>query len=101
MSTFGIIGPFFFEENGGAVTINAERYIKVLEKFYNEVKTRFPSYLVKLWFQQDGASPHTAHITRNWLKKTSKKRVVSKHFPIEWAPHSPDLSPPDFFFGAI
>ena len=57
MSTFGIIGPFFFEENGGAVTINAERYIKLLEKFYNEVKTRFPSYLVKLWFQQDGSSP--------------------------------------------
>ena len=23
--------------------------------------------------------------------------MVSKHFEIEWSPHSPDLSPPDFY----
>ena len=97
MSTLGIFGPFFFEERGETVTVNAERYIKVLKKFYKELKTRFPGYLKRLWFQQDGASPHSAHITRDWLKENFKKRVVSKNFSIEWSPHSPDLSPPDFY----
>ena len=79
------------------MTVNAERYIKVLKKFYKELETRFPGYLKRLWFQQDGASPHSAHITIDWLKDNFKKRVVSKNFSIEWSPHSPDLSPPDFY----
>ena len=41
--------------------------------------------------------PHTANITKEWLVAHFKKRIVSNKFPIEWAPHSPDLNPPDFF----
>ena len=71
----------------------------MLKKFYKELETRFPGYLKRLWFQQDGASPHSAHIdiTKDWLKENFKKRAVSKNFSIEWSPHSPDLSPSDVY----
>lgn len=97
LSTLGCIGPFFFQEKRTTVTINKERYIEVLEKFWKELETRFPGYLPKIWFQQDGATPHTALITREWLRNHFKRRIISKDFPQEWSPNSPDLSPPDFF----
>ena len=36
-------------------------------------------------------------MTRDWLKEHFKWRIISKNLPLEWAPHSPDLSPADFF----
>ena len=95
LSTLGCIGPFLFEAKGATVTITTVRYIEVLNKFYKELETRFSGYLPKLWFQQDGATPHTALMTRDWLNEHFKRRIISKNFPLEWAPHSPDLSPPD------
>ena len=36
-----IIGPFFFEnENGITVTVNSERYIVILERFWEELEAR-------------------------------------------------------------
>ena len=49
------------------------------------------------WFQQDGATPHTAKRTLDWLQAHFGHRVISRRCPIEWSPHSPDLTPPDFF----
>ncbi|KAI6648262.1 hypothetical protein LOD99_12071 [Oopsacas minuta] len=92
-----IIGPLFFEESVQTVTVTKERYVDVLNKFWNELETRCHTYIPKSWFQQDGATPHTANITINWLKEHFKHRVVSKRYKIGWPPYSPDLSPPDFF----
>ena len=50
-----------------------------------------------MWFQQDGATPHTAHHVLKWLKETFATRIVSLKTDIPWPPHSPDLSPLDFF----
>ena len=52
----GIIGPFFFKnEQGAAVTVNAERYRAMLDEFL------FPNIqeddMDDNWFQQDGAGP--------------------------------------------
>ncbi len=58
-------------------TMNAERYIKVLEQHM------LPSR--RLVFQQDNAKPHTAAITTAWF--LSKVRVLN------WPAYSPDLSP--------
>ncbi len=59
-------------------TMNAERYIKVLEQHM----------LPSRWcaFQQDNAKPHTAAITTAWLHS---RRVQV----LNWAACSPDLSP--------
>ncbi len=59
-------------------TMNAERYIKVLEQHM----------LPSRWhvFQQDNAEPHTAAITTAWLR-SRRVRVLN------WPACSPDLSP--------
>ena len=97
LSSKGIIGPFFFEERGQTVTINTERYIKVLEKFWKELEKRYPSQMCRMWFQQDGASPHASNLSLEWLKDHFKSRIVSRRTTVGWPPHSPDLSPPDFY----
>ena len=97
ISARGIIGPMFFEESGATVTVTKERYVEVLEAFKSELYALYPSLMNRFWFQQDGASCHTSKMSRDWLKKNFGRRVISLKTDFEWAPHSPDLSPPDFF----
>ena len=47
--------------------------------------------------QQDGATPHTAVTSRAQLQERFPGRVISLKEEVEWAPHSPDLSPVDLF----
>ena len=101
ISARGIIGPIFIEESGAAVTVTKERYVEVLKTFKSELQTLYPSLMSKFWFQQDGASSHTLNLSRDWLKEYFGGRVISLKSDFEWAPHSPDLSPKSFFFGAI
>ena len=43
MSASGIIGTYFFEnEAGNAVTVNADRYVEMLQNFFTPQLTRFP-----------------------------------------------------------
>ena len=97
ISSRGIIAPFFFERNGVTVTVNSERYVEVLDKFWIELQRRFNSTLNRQWFQQDGATPHTANVSIEWLKQHFEERIVSRRCQIEWPPYSPDLSPRDFY----
>ena len=48
------------------------------------------------FFQQDGASSHTAHNAIAWLKKQFGDRLISRTTTVEWSPKSPDLTPLDF-----
>ncbi len=59
-------------------TMNAERYINVLEQHMLPSRWRL--------FQQDNAKPHTAAITTAWLR-SRRVRVLN------WPACSPDLSP--------
>ena len=97
ISARGIIGPIFIEESGAAVTVTKERYVEVLKTFKKELQTLYPSLMSKFWFQQDGASSHISNLSRDWLKENLGGRVISLKTDFEWAPHSPDLSPPRFF----
>ena len=51
------------------------------------------------WLQLDGAFPHTALENRLWLEDKFDDQIVSLKTPNECAPHSPDLTPMDYFFG--
>ena len=85
------------EDNAeNAVTVNQENYRHVIKKFTACLRGRRFD-LKKLWFQQDGATPHTAVETRKLLSEKFEDRLISLKASHIWAPHSPDLSPLDFF----
>ncbi|GFV05797.1 uncharacterized protein TNCV_5035361 [Trichonephila clavipes] len=50
-----------------------------------------------LWFQQDGATCHTARATIDVLKDTLGDRLISRFGPVNWPPRSCDLTPLDYF----
>ncbi|GFV96148.1 transposable element Tc3 transposase [Trichonephila clavipes] len=52
---------------------------------------------VELWFQQDGATCHTARATIDLLKDTFGDRLISRFGPVNWPPRSCDLTPLDYF----
>ncbi|GFW90781.1 transposable element Tcb2 transposase [Trichonephila clavipes] len=65
---------------------------------------KFPQQLLdnvvqsmELWFQQDGATCHTARTTIDLLKDTFGDRLISRFGPVNWPPISCDLSPLDYF----
>ncbi len=66
-------------------TMNAERYIKVLEQHMLPSRRRLFQGRPCV-FQQDNAKPHTAVITTAWLR-SGRVRVLN------WPACSPDLSP--------
>ncbi|GFW70443.1 uncharacterized protein TNCV_4915631 [Trichonephila clavipes] len=51
----------------------------------------------ELWFQQDGATCHTARATIDLLKDTFGDRLISRFGPVNWPPRSWDLTPLDYF----
>ncbi|GFT05540.1 DUF4817 domain-containing protein [Trichonephila clavipes] len=51
----------------------------------------------ELWFQQDGATCHTARATIDLLKDTFGDRLLSRFGPMNWPPRSRDLTPLDYF----
>ncbi|GFX70813.1 DUF4817 domain-containing protein [Trichonephila clavipes] len=51
----------------------------------------------ELWFQQDGATCHTARATIDLLKDTFGDRLTSRFGPANWPPRSCDLTPLDYF----
>ncbi len=66
-------------------TMNAERYIKVLEQHMLPSRRRLFQGMPCV-FQQDNAKPYTAAITTAWLR-SRRVRVLN------WPACSPDLSP--------
>ena len=41
--------------------------------------------------------PHTSNHTLDWLREQFQERLINRKCDVEWAPHSPDLNPPDFY----
>ncbi len=96
----GIIGPFFFEnERGAAVTVNGERYRDMLNELFPKIEE---DDMDDIWFQQDGATCHTAKVTLELLATVFENRIISRNSDINWPPRSCDLSPLDYFlWGAV
>ena len=79
------------------MTVNKERYIVVLNKFWRTLCARRSVHREEQWFQQDGATPHIANIAMEWLDRCFAGRLISRRRIPEWSPHSPDLNRPDFY----
>ncbi|GFX64175.1 heat shock 70kDa protein 8 [Trichonephila clavipes] len=63
----------------------------------NTSKLYAPGFPKELWFQQDGATCHTARATIDLLKDTFGDRLISRFGPLNWPPRSCDLTPLDYF----
>ena len=98
MSKFGVIGPYFFEDDRGmSVTVNAERYVAMLQEFFLPYMQENESDIQNVWFQQDGATAHTANVSMTVIREAFPGCLISRNGDIPWPPRSPDLSPSDFF----
>lgn len=49
------------------------------------------------WFQQDGATSHTATETMNLLQTKFPDRIISRNSAVNWPARSCDLTPLDYF----
>ena len=92
----GVIGPYFFENDAGnAVTVNGVRYRDMITNFLWKELNGMD--LEDIFFQQDGATCHTAAETMQLLQTKFHGRVISRHGDVNWPPRSCDLTPLDFF----
>ena len=93
-----IIGPFLFE-NGDeeAVIVTKERHICVLNKFWRALRTRHGVNRDVQWYKQDGATPHIANITMDWLDHRFHNRLIRRCHESEWSLHLSDLNPSYFY----
>jgi len=99
IASFGLLGPYFFEDNeGAAVNVTSERYVAMLRNFCEPGLRRRWIDPSSLWFQQDGATAHTARASMNVLRKMFlHKYVISRGGDVPWPARSPDLSAYDYF----
>lgn len=92
----GVIGPYFFrDEEGRAVTVNGDRYRAMLLEFLWPELDNID--IEEMWFQQDGATCHTANATLNLLKDKFGDWIISRRGFVNWPPRSCDLTPLDYF----
>ncbi|GFU61838.1 putative transposable element [Trichonephila clavipes] len=92
----GIIGPYFFKnDESHNVTVNGDRYRTMITNFFIPELNNHD--VQELWFQQDGATCHTARATIDLLKDTFGDRLISRFGPVNWPPRSCDLTPLDYF----
>ncbi|GFX05690.1 putative transposable element [Trichonephila clavipes] len=94
--TGGIIGPYFFKnDEGHNVTVNGDRYRAMITNFFIPQLNNHD--VQELWFQQDGATCHTASATIDLLKDTFGDRLISRFGAVNWPPRSCDLTTLDYF----
>ena len=87
----GIIERFFFEnEQEEAVTVKGDRYRALLNEFlFIKIEEEDIS---NIWFQQDGATCHTAEATLGVLRPVVEDRIISRRADVVWPPQSCDLT---------
>lgn len=92
----GVIGPYFFEDDlGERVTVNGPRYRTMITNFlWNALEGMD---MGNMWFQQDGATCHTALESIRVLREMFGDRIISIRGNVNWPPRSCDLTPLDFF----
>jgi len=96
VAAFAIISPYFLEdEHEYACTLTTERYVHILQDFIPRLQGLPVNKTA--YFQQVGATSHTAKIAINILRPLFPGRLISRYGDIEWPPRSPDLSVCDFY----
>jgi hypothetical protein len=84
-----------------SVTVNAESYNHMLETFFLPEMRSHNCNMTRVWFQQHGATAHTARLSMNTLRAAFPGRLLSRFGDNQWPPNSPDLTAAYFFYGGI
>ncbi|GFW68807.1 uncharacterized protein TNCV_3640211 [Trichonephila clavipes] len=92
---YGLVESFFKNDEGHNVTVNGDRYRAMITNLFIPELNNHD--VQELWFQQDGATCHTARATIDLLKDTFGDRLISRFGPVNWPPRSCDLTPLDYF----
>ncbi|PNF19774.1 hypothetical protein B7P43_G14741 [Cryptotermes secundus] len=86
------------EKDRRAVTVTSARYVETLQNFLQPRLNELAVDAEDIWFQQDGATAHTARLTMDLLRGLFPEHITSHRGDIPWpARRSPDLAPCDFF----
>ncbi|GFV52265.1 uncharacterized protein TNCV_3197651 [Trichonephila clavipes] len=78
---YGLVGSFFKNDEGHNVTVNGDRYRAMITNFF--IPELNNQDVQELWFQQDGATCHTAPATIDLLKDTFGDRLISRFGPVD------------------
>ncbi|GFU01537.1 transposable element Tc3 transposase [Trichonephila clavipes] len=76
-------------------SVNSDRYRAMIANFF--IPDLNNHDVQELWFQQDGATCHTARATIDLMKDMFGVRLISRFGPVNWPPRSCDLTPLDYF----
>lgn len=96
VSSQGILGPYFFDNDAGQpVTVTSHRYVFMLQHYVMREMRRKNIHVE--WFQQDGATAHTARTSMAALRTMFPQRLVSRFGDVNWPARSPDLAACDYF----
>jgi len=93
----GVIGPYFFEENGITTTVNSARYIDMINNFLEPELWSRRINNQNVWFQQDGATTHTARVAMAVVRAMFPDHLISQCGDVPRPPRSPILSMCNFF----
>ena len=87
----GIIGPFFFQNEP----------LQSMAIVIGPCWTNFTKFeeedVGNIWFQQDGATCHTAEATLYVLRPVFEDRVISRRADVVWPPRNCDLTPLNYY----
>lgn len=98
VSKVGIIGPYFFEnEREQVVAVNSQHYVNMIEEFLLPQLEENNFDMDNMWFQQDGATAHTARILMQAVRALFPGHLISRNGDVHWPPLSSDLTVCDFF----
>ena len=97
-SSHGVIGPYFPEnEERITMTVTSDRYVEMLQSFVAPALNNFPQ-VHEAWFQQDGATSHTARQSMEAVRELFGNRVISRFGDISWPPQNHRICPFVIFY---
>ena len=96
VANFGVWGSYFFEEEEKVASVTSSRYVQMLQNFLKS-KLQDLDDNSTVWFQQDGATAHTAKSSMDVLRDFFPSHLISLRGDIGLPTRSPGLSPCDYF----
>jgi hypothetical protein len=85
------------DEPDVVVTVTSDRYVHTVNEFLFPELRRHDLDHATIWFQEDGATAHTARQSINKSRTMTEQGIITRYGDISRPDRSPDLSACDFF----